>query len=155
VYEELAFGPLQLGFSDEEVKRLITELSHSLAIEKLLDKPPFQLSGGEKKKIALASILILDPDVLILDEPTNNLDPRSQSWLLRILQQLTARGKTLILATHNLAIAPHITDRAILLTEDHTLAADLPIRQLLQKTALLQQVNLVDEHYHTHPWDFD
>ena len=155
VYEELAFGPLQLGFSESEIRNKIKEISYSLDIEKLLDKPPFQLSGGEKKKVALGSILILDPDVLILDEPTNNLDPRSQSWLLRILQNLFDRGKTLILATHNLDLVPHITDRAILIAENHTVAADLPVRELLRKTELLKQVNLVDEHYHTHPWDFD
>jgi cobalt/nickel transport system ATP-binding protein len=155
VYEELAFGPLQLGLSEPVIRNAVKTISHELNIEKLLDKPPFQLSGGEKKKIALASILILDPEVLILDEPTNNLDPRSQSWLLQILQQLADNGKTLILATHNLDLAPHITDRAVLFAEDHTVAADLPIRELLQNTKLLQEVNLVDDHFHIHSWDFE
>lgn len=155
VYEELAFGPLQLGLPRETVKKRIEELSAMLGVEKLLDKPPFRLSGGEKKKIAIGSVLILNPDVLILDEPTNSLDPRSQSWLLRLLQTLGKAGKTLIFATHNLDLVPHVSDRAILFDENHTVAADMPVNELLKNSALLKRVNLVDEHFHTHPWDFE
>lgn len=155
VYEELAFGPLQLGLPRDAVKKRIEELSVLLGVEKLLDKPPFRLSGGEKKKIAIGSVLILNPDVLILDEPTNSLDPRSQAWLLRLLQSLGRAGKTLIFATHNLDLVPHVSDRAILFDEDHTVAADMPVNDLLKNVDLLKRVNLVDAHYHTHPWDFD
>lgn len=155
VYEELAFGPLQLGLPAETVGKRVEELSAMLGIEKLLDKPPFRLSGGEKKKIAIGSVLILNPDVLILDEPTNGLDPRSQAWLLHLLQSLGKAGKTLIFATHNLDLVPHVSDRAILFDEDHTVAADRPVRELLKDAALLKRVNLVDAHYHTHPWDFE
>ena len=155
VYEELAFGPLQLGLPRETVKKRIEELSSMLGVEKLLDKPPFRLSGGEKKKIAIGSVLILDPDVLILDEPTNSLDPRSQTWLLRLLRSLGEAGKTLIFATHNLDLVPHVSDRAVLFDEDHTVAADMPVSRLLKNPELLKRVNLVDEHFHTHPWDFE
>lgn len=155
VYEELAFGPLQLGIQRETVKKRIAELSAMLGVEKLLDKPPFRLSGGEKKKIAIGSVLILNPDVLILDEPTNSLDPRSQVWLLGLLKSLGKAGKTLIFATHNLDLVPHVSDRAILFDENHTVAADMPVKALLKNAELLKRVNLVDEHYHTHPWDFE
>lgn len=155
VYEELAFGPLQFGLPGETVKKRIDELSAMLGIEKLLDKPPFRLSGGEKKKIAIGSVLILNPDVLILDEPTNSLDPRTQAWLLRLLQALGKAGKTLIFATHNLDLVPHVSDRAILFDESHAVAADMPVKDLLKDSKLLKRVNLVDEHYHTHPWDFE
>lgn len=155
VYEELAFGPLQLGLPRETVKKRIEELSAMLGVEKLLDKPPFRLSGGEKKKIAIGCVLIQNPDVLILDEPTNNLDPRSQTWLLRLLQALGRTGKTLIFATHNLDLVPHVSNRAILFDEDHTIAADTSVSRLLKDSALLKRVNLVDEHFHTHPWDFE
>jgi cobalt/nickel transport system ATP-binding protein len=154
VYEELAFGPLQLGLPTETIKKRIGELSSMLGVEKLLDKPPFRLSGGEKKKIAIGSVLILNPDVLILDEPTNSLDPRSQAWLLRLLLSLSKAGKTLIFATHNLDLVPQVSDRAILFDENHTVAADMPVKLLLKDSELLKRVNLVDEHYHTHPWDF-
>lgn len=155
VLEEIAFGPLQTGLPREEIMDRVTSLARSLDIEKLLDKAPYHLSGGEKKKVAIASTLILDPDVLILDEPTNDLDPRSQTWLLKLLKDLRNQGKTLIFATHNLELVPHVADRAILFAEDHTLRADKPVRELLEDTALLREVNLVDEHFHTHPWDFE
>ncbi|MDP4121439.1 MAG: ABC transporter ATP-binding protein [Bacillota bacterium] len=155
VYEELAFGPLQLGIPKDTVKTRIEELSAMLGVERLLDKPPFRLSGGEKKKIAIGSVLILNPDVLILDEPTNSLDPRSQAWLLRLLKSLSETGKTLIFATHNLDLVPQVSDRAILFSEEHEIAADMPVKELLHDAALLKRVNLVDERYHTHPWDFD
>lgn len=155
VYEELAFGLLQLGLSPETVKRRITEMAEMLGIEKLLNQTPFKLSGGEKKKVAIGSVLILNPDILILDEPTNSLDPRSKKWLLHLLRHLCDIGKTLIFATHSLDLVPQISDRAILLDEDHTLAADMPVVDLLKDAALLKRVNLVDEHYHTHTWDFE
>lgn len=154
VYEELAFGPLQLGYPPETVNQRIEELSALLGIDKLLDHTPFKLSGGEKKKVAIGSTLILNPDVLILDEPTNSLDPRSQAWLLNLLQELSDAGKTLIFATHNLDLVPQVSDRAILFGEDHSIAADMPVQELLKNVALLKQVNLVDAHFHTHPWDF-
>ncbi|ADU26833.1 energy-coupling factor ABC transporter ATP-binding protein [Ethanoligenens harbinense] len=154
VYEELAFGPLQFGLPKDTIRKRIDELSSILDIEKLLEKPPFHLSGGEKKKVAIGSVLILNPDVLVLDEPASSLDPRSQTWLLHLLQSLGKAGKTLIFATHDLDLVPHVSDRAILFDEDHTIAADLPVKTLLKDPKLLKQVNLVDEHYHTHPWDF-
>jgi cobalt/nickel transport system ATP-binding protein len=154
VYEELAFGPLQLELPRDTVKQRIYEISEMLGIDKLLQKTPFKLSGGEKKKVAIASVLILNPDVLILDEPTNSLDPRSQSWLLKLLQTLNKTGKTLIFATHNLDLVPQVSDRAILFDEKHAIAADMPVKALLKDLELLKRVNLVDEHYHTHPWDF-
>lgn len=74
---------------------------------------------------------------------------------MRLLKSLSKTGKTLIFATHNLDLVPHVSDRAILFDEDHTVAADLPVKELLKNSELLKRVNLVDEHYHTHPWDFE
>jgi len=155
VREELAFGPLQTGIGAEEALQRVDLLAKELDIEKLLDKPPFHLSGGEKKKVAIGSALILEPEVLILDEPTNDLDPRSQTWLLKLLQSLGRAGKTLIFATHDLDLVPHVADRAILFDEEHNIAADMAVKDLLADVELLRSVNLVDEHYHTHPWDFE
>lgn len=148
VYEELAFGPLQFGLSQELVKQRINETAQMLDIEHLLEKTPYKLSSGEKKKVAIASVLILNPDVLILDEPTNSLDPRSQSWLLRLLHTLGDAGKTLIFATHNLNLVPEVSDRAVLFDEDHNIAADMPVTELLKDEELLKRVNLVDDNYH-------
>ncbi|MDR3643659.1 MAG: ABC transporter ATP-binding protein [Clostridia bacterium] len=145
VREELSFGPLQLGLPHDEVMRRIEDTARLLDIERLLDRTPFRLSGGEKKKAAIASVLILNPDVLILDEPTNDLDPRSQTWLLRLLSALGSAGKTLIFATHNLELVPEISDRALLFDENHALAADMPVGALLSDRALLRRVNLIDD----------
>lgn len=147
VYEELAFGPLQLGMDREALKKRIGELARMLGIESLLKKAPFRLSGGEKKKVAIGSVLVLNPDVLILDEPTNSLDPRSQTWLLNLLRTLGEAGKTLIFATHNLALVPEVSDRAILFDEDHTVAADGPVGEILKDAGLLKRVNLVDGRF--------
>lgn len=148
VYEELAFGPLQFGLSQELVKQRINETAQMLGIKHLLEKTPYKLSSGEKKKVAIASVLILNPDVLILDEPTNSLDPRSQSWLLRLLHTLGDAGKTLIFATHNLNLVPEVSDRAVLFDEDHNIVADMPVTELLKDEELLKRVNLVDDNYH-------
>ena len=150
VYEELAFGPLQLGLPRETVKQRIEELAKMLGIEKLLDHTPIRLSGEKKKKVAIGSVLILNPDVLILDEPTKAPRPRSQSWLLNLLHTLNDTGKTLIFTTHNLDLVPEVSDRAVLFDEDHTIAADMPVIELLKDAALLKRVNLVDENYHRH-----
>lgn len=155
VREELAFGPLQKGIPADQVMEEVQHMAEDLGIEKLLEQAPFHLSGGEKKKAAIASALMLDPEVLILDEPTNNLDPRSQTWLLKVLRRLSSEGKTLIFATHALDLVPHIADRAVLFDEQHRICADRPVREMLEDKELLRRVNLVDEHFHTHPWDFE
>ena len=150
VGEDVAFGPLQLGLPREQVKDIVDELLESLRIQDLRDRAPHTLSDGQKKKVAIASSLATDPDVLLMDEPTNGLDPRTQVWLIELLHGLHRRGKTIITATHDLAIAADIADRAIVFSEDHTLAADGPIGAIFQNEDLLLAVNLIHEHAHTH-----
>lgn len=148
VEEEIAFGLLQQDMAREEVTQRIHDISKLLGIEPLLHKPPFKLSGGEKKKVALASVLVMNPDVLILDEPTNGLDPRTQMWLIRLLDSVNRAGKTIITTTHNLDLVLKISDRAVLFDENHTIVADRPTGELIQDCSLLQRVNLVSEDYH-------
>lgn len=150
VEEEIAFGLLQLGLSEIEVKERINDIVNLLNIEHLMNKTPFKLSGGEKKKVAIASVLVMNPEVLILDEPTNGLDPRTQRWLVELLITLNKAGKTLISSTHNLELVQEISERAILFDEHHSIVADLPTQKLLADTELLINVNLVDEYYHRH-----
>jgi cobalt/nickel transport system ATP-binding protein len=150
VREEIAFGPLQMGLSRDEVERRLADVAALLDIGRLLDRPPFQLSGGEKKKVAIASTLVVNPDVLLLDEPTNGLDPRSQRWLVELLVALHAAGKTLVTATHDLSIVPEIADRALVFGEDHTLLAEGSSSAILADIPLLLRVNLIHEHWHRH-----
>jgi cobalt/nickel transport system ATP-binding protein len=143
VTEELAFGLLQLDYGTDEIKQRIAEIAKLLKIEHLLNKTPYKLSGGEKKKVAIAAVLLLNPSVLILDEPSNALDPKTQHWLVGLLQQLHQAGKTLIISTHNLNLVSELSTRGILFNEQHQIVADAPIEQLLQQQDLLKQVNLI------------
>jgi len=149
VEEEIAFGPLQLGLPDGEVRQRISDVMSMLGIGHLRKKTPFKLSGGEKKKVAIASVLAMNPEVLILDEPTNGLDPRTQRWLVALLISLNKAGKTLITSTHNLELVQEISERALLL-DNHMIAADSATVKILEDIELLKRVNLVDEYYHRH-----
>jgi cobalt/nickel transport system ATP-binding protein len=107
-------------------------------------------SGGEKKRVAIATILPVHPDVVLLDEPTAGLDPRTQSWLEDFLHTMAQDGKTIILATHDLDIADAICDRTFVFNENHCIAATGTTHDILENRDLLLQVNLVHEHYHHH-----
>jgi cobalt/nickel transport system ATP-binding protein len=148
--DELAFGPLQLGLKEEEVERRVLEVAQQLRIEKLLDRAPYTLSGGEKKRLAIGSVLTMRPQVLLLDEPTSALDPRSQVWLLGVLEAWKREGRTAIIATHDLSAAAESADRMVVLSEDHTIVADGPPEEVLAQHELLLSVNLIHEHAHRH-----
>ena len=148
--EELAFGPLHIGLPPSEVEGRVQDIARLLDIENLLDRAPFQLSGGEKKKVAIGCVLTLNPDVLLLDEPTAGLDPRSQSWLLDLLLRLNAAGKTLVTATHDLNMVPTLADRVFVFSEQHRLVAQGPSRDILADTDLLLRVNLIHANWHRH-----
>ena len=91
--------------------------------------------------------MALNPEVLVLDEPMNGLDPRTQRWLVEFLVKLNRAGKTLITSTHNLELVQEISQRAVLFDESHSIVADLPTEKLLMEIELLKRVNLVDEYY--------
>lgn len=150
VWEEIAFGPLQLDLPRGEIEKRVESVIEMLGLQHLRERPPYKLSGGEKKKVAIASVLSINPEVLILDEPTNGLDPRTQMWLVEILVKLHRSGKTVITATHNLDIVKDISDRVIVLDEDHTIAAEGSAEEILRDRELLRRVNLIGEHYHEH-----
>jgi cobalt/nickel transport system ATP-binding protein len=151
VAEELAFGPLQLRLPPAEIARRVDDALALLEIAHLRDRAPQTLSGGEQKRVALASLLTLSPRVLLLDEPTAGLDPRSQSMLLEMLHQLHEEaGVTLVTATHDLTLIPHLADRALVLSEDGRVMADAPAAQVLRDTDLLLSVNLIHAHLHRH-----
>jgi cobalt/nickel transport system ATP-binding protein len=150
VWDEIAFGPLQLELPSETVRDIVERQLETLRITDLRDRAPYTLSDGQKKKVSIASSLATDPDVLLLDEPTNGLDPRTQVWLIEVLHELHQSGKTIISATHDLSIAGDIADRAIVFSEDHTIAADGDFGDIIQNDELLLRVNLIHEHAHYH-----
>jgi cobalt/nickel transport system ATP-binding protein len=146
VLDEVAFAPLQLGLSREEVHRRVNEALESLQIEKLRNRAPHRLSGGEKRRVALASILTLNPDVWLLDEPTAGLDPRSQSWLVNFILTQRQERKTVITATHDLTIAEQIATRICILDENHQVASSGIPSDVLSDHDLLHRCNL--SHFH-------
>jgi cobalt/nickel transport system ATP-binding protein len=150
VQEELAFGPLQLGQPDAEVWERIERILDLCDLTEHRSRPPHSLSIGEKKRVALASVLTTDPSVLLLDEPTAGLDPRSQVWLIDLLIQLGREGKTLVIATHDLHAIEYLADRVIVLNEHHGISAIGPPDQILSNRDLLISANLIHEHVHAH-----
>lgn len=150
VFDEIAFGPRQMGMNESDVEKRVNDCLNLLNIQGFKHRQPYHLSGGEKRKVAIASVLALNPEVLILDEPMNGLDPRTQRWLVEFLASLNKAGKTLITSTHNLELVQEISKRAILFDENHCIVADLPTEKLLENIDLLKKVNLVDEFYHKH-----
>ncbi len=150
VLDEIAFGPLQLYPTQEEALERSREMIRLLNLEKIAGRSPHQLSGGEKKKVALASMLAVNPDVLLLDEPTGGLDPRTQVWLVEVLSELHSIGKTIITATHDLSILEEIADRAFVMDENHTIVQEGPPPRILDDLDLLLRVNLIHEHSHEH-----
>jgi len=150
VYEEIAFGPRQMGLDEIEVEKRVNDCLTLLNIQSFKNRAPYHLSGGEKRKVAIACVMSLNPEVIVLDEPMNGLDPRTQRWLVEFLIQLNKAGKTLITSTHNLELVQEISSRAILFDETHTIVADMPTEKLLEDSELLKKVNLVDQYYHSH-----
>jgi cobalt/nickel transport system ATP-binding protein len=150
VLDDVAFGPLQLGLGASDVRTRCAEALATMEIAHLADRAPFELSGGEKKRAAIASVLSLRPDVLLLDEPTASLDPRTKWLLVGLIGRLAAAGRTLVVATHELDIVPIIADRVVVLGEDRRILADGLPAAILADTDLLIRANLIHEHIHRH-----
>ncbi len=149
VFDEVAFGPLQLQWSREKVLSKVAATLELMGIARLRDRPPYRLSGGEKKRVALASVIVLDPEVLLLDEPTSTLDPRSQSQIIDLIQEWKRSSKTVITATHQLEIVEDIADRIVVLEAGKVAASGAPA-EILSNHELLLAANLVHEHRHSH-----
>ena len=150
VRDDVAFGPLQLGLTRDEVAAAVDAALTLMEITHLADRAPFELSGGEKKRAAIASVLSLGPDVLLLDEPTAALDPRTKWVLVNLIRKLGEGGKTLVTATHELDIVPIIANRVVVIGEDRRVLADGPTAVILADRDLLIRANLIHEHLHEH-----
>lgn len=150
VWEEVAFAPLQMGLSQDEISSRVQNALAALRIEELSDRAPHHLSGGEKKRVALASVLSLDPDVWLLDEPTAGLDPQSRFWLEEFIYTQGNLGKTVLFATHDLGLVKASADRVFVFNQEHCMVASGAPQDILSDAALLTACNLLHEHWHRH-----
>ncbi len=149
VFDEVAFGPLQLGWTTAEVRERVADTMGRLRIADLADRSPQRLSGGEKKRVALASVLVMDPEVLLLDEPTAALDPRSRSEVIDLVAAWAGGSKTVVVATHDLHALEELADRCCVLQAGQ-LVADAAPAEILADSALLDRTNLIHVHRHHH-----
>ncbi len=149
VFDEVAFGPLQLEWPREKVRCKVEEILEVMKVAHLKDRSPHQLSTGEKKRVMLASVLVLDPEVLLLDEPTAALDPKSASQMIDFLVGLRGGPKTVMTSTHDLDIVEDIADRCFVFQTGRVVAAGTPA-EILSQTTLLEETSLVHAHRHVH-----
>lgn len=149
VRDEIAFGPRQY-MPAPEVGRRVDECASKLAVSHLMERAPLRLSAGEKKRVALACAIANRPDVLLLDEPTAGLDPRSVRLLTEIIVAEHKAGVTIITATHDIHLVWEIADRVCLLGEDNRPVATGSVQEIMSDRDLLERHNLFHEHIHRH-----
>ncbi|MEG0286487.1 MAG: ABC transporter ATP-binding protein [Vagococcus sp.] len=137
VYEEIAYGMENLGVLREKMIQKVEELLKLFNLEELKDKNPFELSGGQKQRVALASIIALDPEVIILDEPTSQLDPKSTEDIFNIIKLLKSTGKTIILIEHKIDLVAEYCDDVILM-ENGQIIMQGPSRDVLTNESVLK-----------------
>ena len=138
VYEDVAFGPLNLGLSAAEVDARVTEALERVGAGHLRDRPPYRLSGGEKKRVAIATVLSMAPDILVMDEPTNGLDPCARRRLMELLKEFR---HTKIFTSHDLDMVLELCERTIVL-RDGEVRADGPTRGIFRDEGLLAACRL-------------
>ena len=141
VYEELSFGLINLGLSKKEIGERIEEISQKLNLKKYLDTPPHYLSGGEKKRVCIGDIVAMNPEIIIFDEPTAELDQLNIKILEEILNDLSIEKKTIILSTHDIDFAFRFADR-ILVFSDGGIIGDGISEEIFKDTELLNKANL-------------
>jgi cobalt/nickel transport system ATP-binding protein len=149
VFDEVAFGPLQLRWPADRIRGRVAEILEHLDIAALKDRPPHRLSGGEKKRVAIASVLALDPEILILDEPLAALDPVSQNKISELLVSWSNGSKTVVMATHDLDALEEIADRCVVLESGRIAGIGKPL-EVLHDVALLERARLLRPHRHAH-----
>jgi len=149
VFDEVAFGPLQLHWPKEKVRAAVENMLEVMRVAHLRDRSPHHLSTGEKKRVTLASVLVLDPEVLLLDEPTAALDPRSASQMIDFLIGLHGGPKTVITTTHDLDIVEDVADECFVFQSGRVVASGTPM-EILSQAPLLERTNLIHAHRHIH-----
>lgn len=138
VRDDVGFGPANAGLSDAEVRRRVADALDAVGMTEVADRPPHHLSLGQRRRVAIATVLAMDPAVLVLDEPSSNLDPAARR---EVAETLLALERTTIMVTHDLPYALQLCPRSVILSEGH-IVADGPTAELLQDRDLLAQHRL-------------
>jgi cobalt/nickel transport system ATP-binding protein len=138
VHDDVAFGPCNLGLPDKEVQQRVDEALLKVGAGHLAGKPPYHLSGGEKKRVAIATVLSMSPDILVMDEPTNGLDPFSRRQLIGLLKDFE---HTRIFTSHDLDMVLELCERTIVLHQGEV-RADGPTLEIFNDVKLLEECRL-------------
>jgi cobalt/nickel transport system ATP-binding protein len=138
VFDDVAFGPLNLGYSPADVEQRVTEVLELVSAGHLRNKPPYHLSGGEKKRVAIATVLSMSPDILVMDEPTNGLDPFARRQLMKLMKDFK---HTRIFTSHDLDMVLELCERVIVLHEGEVWA-DGPTLDIFSNDKLLAECRL-------------
>jgi len=138
VFEDVAFGPMNLGLESDDLEHKVMQALETVGAAHLKSRPPYRLSHGEKRSVAIATVLAMSPDILVMDEPTSSLDPMSRARLIELLKTF---HHTKIIATHDLDMAMDLCERAIVLHQGR-ITGDGPIMKLLQDEELLHRSRL-------------
>lgn len=138
VFEDVAFGPMNLGLPPEEIDRRVADALDRVGAAQLADRPPYRLSGGEKRAVAIATVLAMSASVLVLDEPSSNLDPRARRRLIELLKSFE---HTKIIATHDLDMALDVCERTIVMSAG-AVTADGPTTEIFENETLLEASGL-------------
>jgi cobalt/nickel transport system ATP-binding protein len=141
VIEDIEYGPKNLGLPPEVINKRRDHILEDIGISHLKDRPPHRLSFGEKKKVSLATALILRPELLILDEPTANLDSVSRRGLIDMLNELNAEGTTIVTSTHDVEALPELADRVIVVSHGSLMGGG-EMHKVLQDVKLLESSGL-------------
>ena len=138
VEEDVAFGPSNMRLEPEEIRRRVTEALDAVGALHLRGASPFRLSGGQKKRVAIATVLSMEPSVLVMDEPTSNLDPRARRQIIDLIRRF---GHTTLIATHDMEMVLDLCDRTIVMKQGR-IVADGSTRHVFGDLALLEECGL-------------
>jgi len=141
VMEDVAFGPMNIGLSTDEVERRVKEALNKVGMEGFENKAPHHLSGGQKKRVAIAGILAMKPEIMVLDEPTSGLDPRGASQILRLLYQLNKEGMTIVISTHDVDLVPLYAYNVYIISEGKIIKEGSP-QEVFEDVKTIRKANL-------------